>query len=88
MKTNEAPQDVEDVAPAGRQAAARRHSAMNCSLRSLQEERDHQKRRLAFETVPYEAISGKEVAGMKVEQDDSSAFSMQVDAQRPNWSQQ
>jgi hypothetical protein len=85
MKTNEASQDVENVAPAGRQAAARRHSA---SLRSLQEERDHQKRKLALETVPHDAISGKEVAGMKVEQDDASAFSMQIDAQRPNWSQQ
>lgn len=77
MKTNEAPENMQSNSSAGWQAAARRHSA---SLRSLQEERDYHKRKLAFEAVPHEAISGQEVADVKVEQDDSSAFSMKIDA--------
>ena len=61
MKTNIAPQNMEIDQQAGRQAASRPHSA--AGLRSLQEERDYHKRRLAFEATPHEAYSGKDLTG-------------------------
>ena len=84
MKANIAPQNLKIDQPAG-QATLRPHSA--AGLRSLQEERDYHKRRLAFETMPAEAYSGQGPAGLSIDQDDSSAFTMKVDGQRPDWSQ-